>query len=274
MGDQTHLTEKVPVLKIRTVPEMSPRRAAAVAHVAHAQTSPMTMKTSPKTMKTSPKRMKTSPKRMKTSPKRMKTSPRTMKTGKVKAMTIRTMKTSKVPKTTRTVKAVPMVRKSTTASAIHASGSRQTSTSKTHQKTPGGVRSRTNPRLRDTPRRTQHCLQPSVTGPSATKKALASGIPAYGSTKTLTGNNQKTPGGVRSRAEKRLQNGPRITHGNWALSATGPSQTSILNVARTKNGKKRKAQMHPSGTVQPTVKTIRAMSGPQKTVTRTGPQPT
>merc|ERR1712228_1037584 len=139
-----------------------------------------------------------------------------MGTGKVKAMTIRTMKTGKVPKTTRTVKAVPMVRKSTTASVIHASGS----------------------------------------------------------TKTLTGNNQKTPGGVRSRAEKRLQNGPRIPHGNWALSATGPSQTSILKVARTKNGKKMKAQMHPSGTVQPTKETIRAKSGLQKTVKRTGPQPT
>merc|ERR1712228_1003646 len=146
-----------------------------------------------------------------------KTITRTKKTGKVKAMTIRTVKTGKVPKTTRTVKAVPMVRKSITASVIHASGSTKTLTSQTHQKTPGGVRSRTNPRLRDTPRRTQHCLQPSVTGPSATKKTLASGIPAYGSTKTLTGNNQKTPGGVRSRAEKRLQNGPRIPHGNWAL---------------------------------------------------------
>merc|ERR1712228_741081 len=201
-----------------------------------------------------------------------KTITRTKKTGKVKVMTIRTVKTGKVPKTTRTVKAVPMVRKSTTASVIHASGSRLTSTSKTHQKTPGGVRSRTNPRLRDTPRRTQHCLQPSATGPSATKKTLASGSLAYGSTKTLTGNNQKTPTGVRSRAEKRLQNGPRKAHGNWALSATGPSQTSILRVVRTKNGKKMKAQMHPSGTAQPTVKTIRAKSGPQ-TVTKTGPQP-
>merc|ERR1712087_580328 len=122
----------------------------------------------------------------------------------------------KVPKTTRTVKAVPMVRKSTTASVIHASGSTKTLTSQTHQ---------------------------------------------------------KTPGGVRSRAEKRLQNGPRIPHGNWALSATGPSQTLILKVARTKNGKKMKAQMHPSGTVQPTKETIRAKSGPQKTVKRTGPQP-
>ena len=57
--DQAHLTlKKVPVLKIRKVPEMSPRRAAAVAHVAHAQTSPKTMKTSLETMKTSPETRK------------------------------------------------------------------------------------------------------------------------------------------------------------------------------------------------------------------------
>merc|ERR1712228_1119352 len=146
-----------------------------------------------------------------------KTITRTKKTGKVKVMTIRTVKTGKVPKTTRTVKAVPMVRKSTTASVIHASGSRQTSTSKTHQKTPGGVRSRTNPRLRDTPRRTQQSLQPTASGPSAMKKTLASGRLAHGSTKTSIIHNQKTPGGVRSKAEKRLQNGPRKPHGSWAL---------------------------------------------------------
>merc|ERR1711920_143985 len=72
--DQAHLTlKKVPVLKIRKVPEMSPRRAAAVAHVAHAQTSPKTMKTSLETMKTSQETMKTSLETMKTSPETMKT---------------------------------------------------------------------------------------------------------------------------------------------------------------------------------------------------------
>merc|ERR1712228_981782 len=88
-----------------------------------------------------------------------------------------------------------------------------------------------------------------------------------GSKKTSTMNNQKTPGGVRSKAEKRLQNGPRKPHGSWALTASGPSQTSILKVVRTKK-KGTKAQMHPSGTAQPTMKTIRAKSGPQKKVTR------
>merc|ERR1711920_1040519 len=111
--DQAHLTlKKVPVLKIRKVPEMSPRRAAAVAHVAHAQTSPKTMKTSletrkvPKTTRTKMIRTKSSnslrdvvqdhPETMKTSLETMKTSLETMKTS------LETMKTSpetrKVPK--------------------------------------------------------------------------------------------------------------------------------------------------------------------------------
>merc|ERR1712087_609132 len=75
--DQPQLREKVPVLKIRTVPKVRKTREAATVVIA--QTSPMTIQRSPMTVQRSPMTVQTSLERMKTSPKTMKTSPETMK---------------------------------------------------------------------------------------------------------------------------------------------------------------------------------------------------